>query len=549
MRKTFIKLFVSSFVFPAILLNWLYCQDQNTHNGIRIAWDYNSMQQLADKGGYPRLTRLEDSSLLVIYETRTGNIHLKRSIDNGVTWSCPTEVFSKFVYVTLDGRSTIVNMANPEIKQLQNGDIVIACNYRPEKAEIAPYSIALRRSTDNAKTWFSPQNLYTAAPRFEDGCWEPSFLQLPNGELQVYYANENPYSDSNEQEISMVSSPDNGITWTEETKTVSFRKNRRDGMPVAQIIDQQIVLIIEDNHINQFKPYTIRCDIDDNWANTVLSDSPDRNYALLEKISDTVYMGAPYMIRLPHGETMISYQTNENRASDWERSTMEVAVGDSAAQNFHKRSQPFPVPLNKEAKWNSLALWDSKTIVALTSSNFNSSEIAPWLIKGHIIPPICLTDQDNKLPIFIGSKGKTSLRAGIHADNDNLYINCVLTSDQNNNSTSNGNEVLLFLCLNGQALKIQCSETGSIALWRKEDDLWKSDNLLQKIVVRSQQASSKNAKQLHITVPKKIMTNKALTSLQMGLALSVKDTLFGAYTEYLANMTEKDTDTWLNIKL
>lgn len=549
MRKTSIKLFVSSFVFPVILLNWLYCQDKYTGDGVRIAWDYNSMQQLADKGGYPRLTRLEDSSLVVIYETRTGNIHLKRSIDNGITWSSPTEVFSKFVYAALDGRSTVVNMANPEIKQLQNGDIVIACNYRPEKAEIAPYSIVLRRSTDNAKTWFAPQNLYTAAPRFGDGCWEPSFLQLPQGELQVYYANENPYRDSNEQEISMLSSPDNGVTWTKKHKTVSFRKNKRDGMPVAQIIDKQIVLVIEDNHINQFKPYTIRCDIADNWANTVLSDSPDRNYALLEKISDTVYIGAPYILRLPHGETMISYQTNENRTSDWELSTMEVAVGDSTAQNFHKRSQPFPVPLDKEAKWNSLALWDHETIVALTSSNFNSPEIAPWLIKGHIIPPICLTEQANKHPIFIGSKGKKSLRAGIYADDENLYVDCILTSNHQNNSTSNGNEVLLFLCLNGQALKIRCSETGSDALWRKEDNQWKLSNLLQKIVVRPQQGTSKNTKQIHITVPKKIMTNKTLTSLQMGLALSVNDTLFGEYTEYLANMTEKDTDTWLHIKL
>ena len=30
---------------------------------IRIAWDYSSMQQIAERGGYPRLQRMRDNSL------------------------------------------------------------------------------------------------------------------------------------------------------------------------------------------------------------------------------------------------------------------------------------------------------------------------------------------------------------------------------------------------------------------------------------------------------------------------------------------------------
>ena len=57
------------------------------------------------------------------------------------------------------------------------------------------------------------------------------FFQLPNGEVQVYFANEGPYTHSNEQEISMMTSVDNGKTWG-GYKTVCFRAGSRDGMPV-----------------------------------------------------------------------------------------------------------------------------------------------------------------------------------------------------------------------------------------------------------------------------------------------------------------------------
>src|SRR5690606_39059493 len=115
----------------------------------------------------------------------------------------------------------------------------------------------------------------------------------------------------------MLSSHDNGITWTEGAKKVSFRKNRRDGMPVAQLIGDEIVMVIEDNNIDKFKPYTVRTNIKDNWSEPVLANSLNRAYSLDKRVPDTVYMGAPYLLRLPNGETLISYQTNENRSNNW----------------------------------------------------------------------------------------------------------------------------------------------------------------------------------------------------------------------------------------
>ncbi|MGX5690892.1 sialidase family protein [Arcticibacter tournemirensis] len=531
------------------LLCALHCNalgQEHSSTDVRIAWDYSSMQQIAEMGGYPRLTRLKDSTLLVIYETRTGYVHLKKSTDDGKSWSAPMEVFSQFVYASADGKSTLVNIANPEIKQLNNGDVVIACNYRPQKAEIAPYSIVIRRSTDNGQTWLPPQCLYSAAPRFTDGCWEPSFLQLPGGELQVYFANENPYRNSDEQEISMLRSQDNGITWSEKTTTVSFRKGRRDGMPVPVILGNDIVVAIEDNKIGQFKPYTVRTPISKNWAVPVLADSPNRNYALDNLVADTIYMGAPYLIKLPNGQTLLSYQTNDRRMHDWELSTMEVAIGDTEGKKFGKRTRPFDVPLNKEAKWNSLSVWDNRTVAALSSSDFKARYVAPWLIKGYIIPDIKLKNSKiDDYPIFIGAKGRSNLKAGLTFSDGSIIMECNV-SEPKVTSASDSSGVFLFLKLDKQVYKIWSSKGGQNHLFIKKHDQWKRSALISKLSINIKHTPQ--GYKISYRVPPSFQGAKASQEFSIGLAFSTRNKE-KRYVEYLANMEEGRPETWIKILL
>ncbi len=517
-----------------------FAQSEKVSSGVRIAWDYASMQQIAEMGGYPRLARLKDSSIFVIYETRTGDIHFKRSWDNGKTWSTPTAIFSKFSYSSLDGKTTVVNIANPEVKQLQNGDIIVACNYRPRQEEIASYSIVIRRSLDNGRTWLPPQTLYVAAPRFGDGCWEPSFLQLPSGELQVYFANENPYRKSDEQEISMVKSFDNGKTWTEKAFTVSFRKERRDGMPVPILINNEIVVAIEDNKTDRFKPYTVRTKISDNWNQPVFAGSENRDYALDTHIPDSVYMGAPYLLKLPNGLTLLSYQTNENRPYDWELSTMEVAIGDKDARNFGKRTRPFNVPPDKEAKWNSIALWDDQTVVALASTNFKSKNVAPWLIKGYIIPDVMRASSAiEEFPLFIGSKSNSNLRAGIARKNQEIIVKCNISEKETSQSGKTG--MYLFFLLDGKKHKIWSSKNGTNQLYIEKNGQWKPVSNF----VKTNTEINENGYRVYYTIPYK----KQSKSLQIGLALSSYDNNGSFYTEYLTDMNESNADSWIKVVL
>ncbi len=358
--------------------------------GIRIEWDQSTLQCLAPRdgrqlsyAGYPRVKRLRGGVVVAVYEAH-GNTELIQSADSGKTWSRPVITFHVHTRVDSRGNEARVNIANPEFIELRNGDWVVACNYRPAKPEIAPFAIAISRSGDRGKSWSEPQVVFEAEPRFRDGCWEPAFLQLPDGTLQVYFANEGPYTETDEQEISVLASNDNGQSWGTEPRTVSFRAGRRDGMPVPLIVGNEILVAIEDNKMGQFKPYIIRTAIAGNWAQPVNADSPFREYALQDSLPDGVYAGAPYLTRLPSGEVLLSYQTTSGRSNDWEKSTMEVAIGDKYGRHFQQVSQPFPVPVDKEAKWNAISVWDNDTVVATSATNFDGGSIGAWMILGRI---------------------------------------------------------------------------------------------------------------------------------------------------------------------
>jgi hypothetical protein len=371
---------------PMLFLALYACQSEKTRDkqDYYIVWDETSLLRIAEEGGYPRLCRLNDGSFLVVYENRRGDVVVKRSTDEGNSWDDPVTAYEKFEFVDPESSaSTAVNIANPEIAQLANGDILLACNLRPRTEGIYPFSIGLKRSSDNGRTWSDAKILYQAAPLFRDGCWEPSFLVLPDGTVQIYFANESPYRDSDEQEISMITSTDNGHTWSENPTTVSFRQGYRDGMPVAVHDGSNIHVAIEDNLSGQFKPYIIRGTVGNPWVEAVLEDSPYRFSALQSPLPDTVYAGAPYLIRTENNIYVLAYQTTKDRSLDWERSTMEVQVSDTPS-DFRNPSRPFNVPLSKEAKWNSLANLGNNTIAALSSTNFDGEKIGVWMVKGKI---------------------------------------------------------------------------------------------------------------------------------------------------------------------
>lgn len=352
-----------------------------------IVWDQSSLKKVAPlqedgNAGYARMVQLSNGELICVYEGK-GNTKCVKSTDLGKTWSMP---------VTIAAAVPGISMSVPEILELKDHSLLVSYNPRPHKINgnldtTKRFAICTKKSYDQGKTWKDERLLYQASYQFDDGCWEPSQIQLPSGQIQLFFSNEGIYTHSNEQNISLLRSNDNGLTWTKEPEIASFRPNHRDGMPVPILLKgtNEILFSIEDNADGQFKPSVIRNSINQNWKIPVGVNNANRTAAIRPKLPDTVYAGAPYLRQLHSGETILSYQSTLNRINKWDLSCMQVAIGDLKGENFTNTNLPFKISPDKHGLWNSLCVLNDDTIIALTSTNTYSNRSEVWMIKGHLV--------------------------------------------------------------------------------------------------------------------------------------------------------------------
>lgn len=422
-------------------------------SGRRLAWDYSSMKKIAPGTGrinayYARLIQLENNKLVCIYEV-DGDIEIIGSNDSGLTWGTP---------VILSAQENSVARSVPEILELKNNTLLASYNLRPSSNNQDPskrYAIAVKRSSDWGLTWSSEKIVYTADYLFKNGCWEPAQIQLPSGEIQLFFANENPYRESDEQEISIMRSYDNGLTWTAPVKVI-FRAGKRDGMPVPLLLNDNhtILVAIEDNGYSpEFKPSIIKSDVVRNWTNAPVSGtSSDRYMPLKNYLKPEVYAGAPYIQQLSTNEIVLSYQSTENRQSIWNFASMQVGLSDDNGSTFNRITVPFNIPITKSGLWNSVAIVNDNAW-ALTSTNaYNASDRSEIMsIKSRTIPILALNKHNitidgslgsseyEQLPVFIGHKGNVNASIWLAENNGYLCLAALVTD--NEVVTNNGPDI------------------------------------------------------------------------------------------------------------
>jgi hypothetical protein len=331
----------------------------------RLAWDPATLTLVQAGGVYGRMVRLPNQQILCSYE-RGSRIYVRPSRDEGRTWEQETPVAAY----------QFGGAANPEMLVLQNGWILLSDNERPRDG-IHPFTIMTTVSKDGGATWEGGRLVYEAGINSGTGCWEPAQIQLPSGEIQLFFANEKPYPDTTEQEITMVRSLDNAATWS-QAKRISLRPGFRDGMPVPVILagGKGIVFAIEDNGIaGKFKPSIV----------DATSEGNSRWPALHVQLPDSVYAGAPYLRQFPGGETVLSVQSGEGRLNEGTQrnSQMVVYVGDSDARNFAGKSVPFSVAPEASGLWNSLFIKDEITVTAISGTEINGVR-GLWAIDGRL---------------------------------------------------------------------------------------------------------------------------------------------------------------------
>lgn len=334
--------------------------------GAPIQWQSQTLRLIQSGGNYARVARVDAREVACIYE-RNG-IRLKRSHDDGQTWGDELKVADVVGY----------HAANPELLVLPNGDWLCSFNGRPRRDTGLPFTIELCRSADAGATWNAPIAVFRAGTTGDVGCWEPRAINAPDGSVQLYFANEALYSMSNEQQITLMISRDNGHNWG-APQTASVRAHSRDGMPVPLVLQNgKIVMAIEDNGLNgNFKPVIIAPQLDQ----FVDGASSNRWSALQTPLDVAVYAGAPYLCQMADGTTVLSSQLAPD--GELKNARMAVWVGDENARNFADVSFPFAAFKSSNGLWNSLWPKDSQTVSALSISNIDGV-FGVWCVDGKL---------------------------------------------------------------------------------------------------------------------------------------------------------------------
>lgn len=351
-----------------------------------ITWHVATLRLVEQGGDYGRMVRLKDGSIACVYD-RAARVWIRHSNDEGMTWKAP-------ILVAEDPDCWLTNA---DLLPLKDGTLVYFWNERPlaavkrqhEKTPpgslTRPFLIRVANSKDLGRTWSTPRTIYTAGNTFQDGCWEPVGLQLPSGEVQVYFSNEAPFQTTAEQEIALLRSSDNGRTWG-KAERIALRKDHRDGMPVPLLLagGRGIAVAIEDNGYSgeRFKPVILHTTLADNWRSGVIGgNSPGRWSALAEPLAPEWYGGGPFLRQLPTGETLLSYQ--ESADGTLNRCRMAVCVGDENARNFTNKTYPIPLGPEGNHAWNSLFVKDAHTVTAVSTATVNGVR-GVWVIDGHV---------------------------------------------------------------------------------------------------------------------------------------------------------------------
>jgi len=517
------------------------------------------------------MIQLNDGRLLAVAES-LGGISISFSSNKGSTWTPPRKIASP---------DSKMNLAVPDIIQLSDGTILIGINPRPTQ----PYSVERRfgirviRSTDNGTTWSDPYFVFDAQHTFIDGCWEPALLELPSGEVQLYFANENEYTTNNDQNISMCRSFDKGLTWSAPI-TICYRKGSRDGMPVPILLKDQseIVVIIEDNGWpgrGDFTATTVRNTLEDNWTKGYVNATSTNRSMIFETTPQAdIVSAAPYIRTLPWGETVASYQSNEKRISNnLEYFDVHVLVGDERARNFKAKSTPFSLGNDKHSIWNSVSVIDTGIVVLLGSIGMPNRANDIMMIKGYpirqakasygtiTVDGIKTSDEKWTTPstsqLFMGHTLKNKVTVDFLYDNNYLYLTSRIV-DRNIINTGIDNDGLRFMIdvddVSGSApqkgmYSFFFDTNGSVKLQRGNNGIWTTDNNVSEIQYAVDIKSSYY--NIEAAIPWSLLGKSAPpTDNRMAIGVEVVNKeQYTLMTESIADVNNNASWTWLEFWL
>ena len=198
---------------------------------VRISWDRSTYSEITEADVpdlgyiernlyYPRAKHLSDGAVLLSFSNHHYgfDIYAMRSIDGAKTWSDAVCIAHSrdTVYRDSEGRTAPdrIVYVNPDFIELQDGRIIMAFQWRfykgygdlPKTNENCGIMTAF--SSDKGRSWSEPVEVYRGR------CWEPAFLQLPSGEIQMYITSSQDIREKTSfPRTVVIRSFDGGMTW------------------------------------------------------------------------------------------------------------------------------------------------------------------------------------------------------------------------------------------------------------------------------------------------------------------------------------------------
>ncbi|MFT4030003.1 MAG: DUF1080 domain-containing protein [Protaetiibacter sp.] len=200
----------------------------------------------AENNDYPRIIRLAASTdtskrgnLLVMYSindtgVRTHSV-IKRSTDNGATWSTISTLYSPTAGWGLYFGSMY------ELPTASGGlaaGTIVAAGNAWDNSNWGYQEVQTFISTDYGVTWTQRGNCATKSGTpntVSTGLWEPEIILNADGKLACHFSDERLRASGYSQKLVMVTSSDGGTTWGNQIDTVAIGdSDSRPGMPVVR---------------------------------------------------------------------------------------------------------------------------------------------------------------------------------------------------------------------------------------------------------------------------------------------------------------------------
>lgn len=515
---------------------------------------------LTSSATYPRVKQMANGEYILFYQNGQigSNIYYTTSADT-LNWEKANVLFKLRAAENINGTQDSVRYSTCDAVVLSNGDILAVASFRYNLGyalDASQGGLALRRSSDNGKTWSEEKIIYTGIN------WEPYITETQDGEVQIFFTHNAPkfYLDGKldanylSSGVGMLRSSDGGKTWTPNVTSAPYSasivmQQKRDISAAKTLFTDQMPSVAHLNNGTSVMAVESRPDngelyislgySSDNW-NTVLGTEEEGPV----KRADNIFEGAaPYILQFASGETLLSYNVNSRFA---------VRVGDANGENFGSAILPF----DKTGYWGTLEKRTSHSAIGsmanVVSSGSNSIMLGT-LYLNHAINAAKNTvtvDGDNTEwsgnteALFVGSETQAQVAIRAAYDENKLY----LLFERADYSLTSGDSITLYLSDAGTDgfWRVRIGEGGIEEFVRSGETLEKRDAseigyAANNIGTVGDTSDTDTGKIIEVAVPMSLFTSD---SISINVSMYNQDGTESKVSDTFSNATLGNTAAW-----